>query len=74
MIDETLKKRDITLIQSCDSMHTWLLTQSRFINMISSLIARRGSVLTLNDSPGVKLSLVSWCHVLDFSWAHSDTT
>ena len=27
-------------MNSCDSLHVWLLTQSRFIDMVSSLITR----------------------------------
>ena len=34
-----IKQLDITWI-SCGSLHIWLLTQSRFIAMVSPLIAR----------------------------------
>ena len=38
-LSNVIKKLDLTWI-SCDSLHNWLKTQSRFIAMISSLIAR----------------------------------
>ena len=46
------KKLDITCIK-CDGLHAWLQTQSQFIAMVSSLIARRW--VRLNDGSDVKL-------------------
>ena len=40
------KRWDITLI-SCDGLHAWLLTQSQFIAMVSTVGKASGSMTTL---------------------------
>ena len=68
-----IKEWDTTRI-SCDSLHAWLLAQSRFIAMLSSLIAQRWVSLILNEGPDIKLESAGWYLMLAVGRAHCSST